>query len=331
MKVLCIGESTYDIYVAVDGYPLENSVNKYQERIEHGGGAMNNIAFMLGKWAEESYLATVVGTDDYGTKIKKELETAGARIDFIETSYEKSTNIAMTLHNKTNGSNTVYNLNNNITLKKFSFSVSPNILVVDGTDYAASLASLERYKDAKKIMFMNNITKENLDLSKYCDYIIMSKEVSESLVNQRIDYNSSMSIVNVYNLVKQRFTRAEIIINISNFGVVYSSEKEIKITPTLTTVNRVDLSGELESFTGAFIYCLGNGYELEKAICYGTIAGAFATGNLTARGALPAKEEVINYYNTKFDLLTAGSTSNPQVAQPQPEQKISEMPEEWTP
>ena len=93
MKVLCIGESTYDISVNTNYFPLENSFNIFNERVETAGGMIPNIAYFLGKSNIEVYNASMVGNDDYGSFIKKELEVAHVKTDFIETSYQDKTNI----------------------------------------------------------------------------------------------------------------------------------------------------------------------------------------------------------------------------------------------
>lgn len=304
MKVLCIGESSYDIFVSVPSFPLENSKNKYSERVECGGGLINNIAYLLGKWDVENYLATAVGNDEYATKIKKELETAGTKIDYIETHYDKPTNLTMYLNNTQNGSATSFNLNNSMVLKKYTFAVDPDIVVADGTDYTATLTSFEKYTSAIKILVVNEVTKENTDLSKYSNYIIYSKNAAELITNSSIDYNNSATLSYLYNSLKQRYSKAEIIINISGYGTLYQVNNEIKIMPALSNLQRIDYSGEMDAFVGSFIYCLTNNYEIEKAITYAVIASSLSTTKLTARQSIPTQSEVINYYNTKFGIAS---------------------------
>ena len=47
MKVLCVGESTYDICVNTNYYPTENSINRFENRLESSGGLVPNIAYFL--------------------------------------------------------------------------------------------------------------------------------------------------------------------------------------------------------------------------------------------------------------------------------------------
>ena len=76
MTILSIGRTSYDITCPVEEYPVEGTKYLLNEKIESGGGSAANIAYLLGKWGETSYFAGVIGSDDYGNKIKKDLEQA---------------------------------------------------------------------------------------------------------------------------------------------------------------------------------------------------------------------------------------------------------------
>ena len=100
MTILSIGRASYDITCPVDEYPVEGTKYLLNEKIESGGGTAANAAYLLGKWGETSFFAGVVGSDDYGSKIRKELEQAAVRTDLMENSYEIGTPISVILVNK---------------------------------------------------------------------------------------------------------------------------------------------------------------------------------------------------------------------------------------
>ena len=72
MKVLCIGSSNIEVTCPVDGQITEESNLKLVEKYECGGGNAGNIAYLFGKWGVETYIASMVGADDFASKIKKE-------------------------------------------------------------------------------------------------------------------------------------------------------------------------------------------------------------------------------------------------------------------
>lgn len=72
MKIMCIGQSAYDITLPLDHYPIENKKVRIQGKVECGGGSASNCAYLLAKWGMDVYFAGVVGNDYYGEKIKEE-------------------------------------------------------------------------------------------------------------------------------------------------------------------------------------------------------------------------------------------------------------------
>ena len=84
MKILCIGQSAYDITLPVDSYPVENKKIKIgNKKIECGGGSANNCAYLLGLWGCDVSLASPIGNDIYGKKIKEELLKVNVNIDYF--------------------------------------------------------------------------------------------------------------------------------------------------------------------------------------------------------------------------------------------------------
>ena len=84
MKILCIGQSAYDITIPTESFPEENKKYKIHEVYECGGGSANNASYLLAKWHDEVYLASSIGKDDYGRKLKNELESVGVNTKYIE-------------------------------------------------------------------------------------------------------------------------------------------------------------------------------------------------------------------------------------------------------
>ena len=110
MTILSIGRTSFDIFCPVDEYPVEGTKYLLSEKIESGGGTAANVAYLLGKWGETAYFAGVVGSDDYGNHIRKELEQVMVKTDMMETSYEYGTPVSVILVNKKNGTRTRFDV-----------------------------------------------------------------------------------------------------------------------------------------------------------------------------------------------------------------------------
>jgi len=53
MKILCIGNVSYDITYSMDEYPVENFKYRVKDKTVGGGGPSSNAAYLLGKMGYE--------------------------------------------------------------------------------------------------------------------------------------------------------------------------------------------------------------------------------------------------------------------------------------
>lgn len=300
MKVLVIGHSSYDISCPVDEYPKENTKYRLDEVYTCGGGPAGNAAFLLGKWGVETYYAGVVGSDDFGNKIKKEFENIGVHTEYLETNYEKPTSISFVMINKQNGSRTLFNIaGERPNLKKYEFTIDPDIILIDGHEYSASIAALNKYPNAISIIDAGRITPELLELCKMTKYVVTSKGFAETVAKMKFDFTNPNTLVQIYSAVKNKFPKAEIVITLEDKGCLYAVNNEIKIMPGLKT-SAVDTTGAGDIFHGAFTYAISKGFDLEKCVRYANITAGLSIQKIGARLSIPSITEVSNYYNEKF-------------------------------
>lgn len=324
MKVLVIGHSSYDISCPVEEYPVENTKYRLDENAMCGGGPAGNAAFLLGKWGVETYYAGVVGSDDFGSKIKKELETAGVNTDYVETNYEKPTSLSFILINKKNGSRTLFNIaGERPSLKKYDFTMEPDVILIDGHEYAASMAAINKYPNAITIIDAGRITPELKELCKYCKYLVTSKGFAETITKTKIDFTNPNSLVQVYTALKNNYPKSEIIVTLEDKGCLYAINNEIKIMPGLKVTPK-DTTGAGDIFHGAFTYAISKGFDLEKTVRYANIAAGLSVTKIGARLSIPSIAEVSNYYNEKFP--SAGMQQQPQVNNQQPNVNVQSQP-----
>lgn len=305
MKILCIGESLLEITSSITESINEGKNLKLEENIECGGGHAGNVAYLLGKWGIETYIASMLGADDNASKIKKEYETIGVKTDYLETSYDKKTAESIVLINKNSKVNTTLDIVSNNHLKRYSFGIEPNIIISDGHDFNATVAACDKYPNAISYLLASKNNKEVFELCKYVKNIIFNKEIAEEITATKVDFNNSSTIVDIYNKLKQRYSNAEIIITLGEMGSVYSINSQVKIMPVVKN-EVIDTNGAGDVFSGAFIYAMARNFGLEKSIAYATIAASFSVTKLTSRMSIPTLTEVSTYYDSKF-----GAQNNP--------------------
>jgi len=300
MTILSIGNSSFDITCPIEDYPVEGTKYLLNEKIESGGGTAANVAYLLGRWGENSYFAGVNGSDDYGSKIKKELEQAMVKTDLMETSYEVGTPVSVILVNKKKGTRTRFDVvGGQPQLKKYDYTIMPNVIFSDGKEYAATINALNKFPNAVSVVDAGRVTKDLLELCKFVRYIICSKGFAETVSGLKIDYNNSASLVNVYKKLKQKYPNNNIIVTLEEMGAMYLVEGEIRIMPGIKTTV-VDPSSSGDIFHGAFVYCLANNFDIEKAVTYSNIAAGLSVSKMGGRPSIPTIKEVVAYYNAKF-------------------------------
>ncbi len=314
MKILCIGHASYDISCLMDNFPNENHKFTVTEKIETGGGQAANEACMLAKWGVDTYLAASVGSDSYGEKLKKEFEMFGVKNPCIETSFDKDTSVSFVIINKTNGSRTVINISDEKSsphLKKEEFPIEPDLVLVDGYEYHASLSALNKYADKITIIDAGKATPEIIELSKLCKYIVCSKDFAEAVSGTKAEIHNPSTLLTMYNRLKERYPKSEVIITLEEYGALYSFNNEIKVMPGIK-VDVKDTTAAGDIFHGAFAYCILNSYSIEKAIAYSNIAAGLSCTIVGGKLSIPNLNTVITYYNNKVGVQNETTPPNMQ-------------------
>ena len=316
MKVLCIGHSSWDITVPVDDYPTENVKYRFNEKYAAGGGPAGNAAYLLGKWGVDTVIATSIGSDDYGTKIKKEFQSVNVNTDYVETSYEKDTSFSFILVNKKNGSRTVFNVTSeHLPLKKLTYEFTPDIILTDGHDYATSQNAISKYPHAISVIDAGRPVQEVIELCKYIKYIVCSKEFAETVTGLKMDFNNPQTLVNVYTKLQNKYPNSNIVITLESHGALYQVNNQIKIMPGLKC-NVVDTTGAGDTFHGAFVYGLANNFDMEKVITLANIAAGLSVQKMGSRLAIPALSDVLDYYTKKMGATQAAPSGEANTQTP---------------
>lgn len=298
MKILCVGHAAYDITIPVSSFPKENTKNRVTERIECGGGPANNAAYLLGKWGMDTTFAGIVGNDDYGFKIKEELEAVGVNTSYLMMSNDGVTTSSFVVANKENGTRTI------LTYRPSSFQMpnieiieEPDIILLDGQEFECSKKILEQYPKAITIIDAGRNVYEVVELCKMVDYVVCSKDFAEDVTSEKLD-GSGQQYIKVMRLLQDKF-HTNVIVTLESSGCLYEYQNQIKIMPSIS-VQAIDTTGAGDIFHGAFTYAIANHYSLEDCLRIGNIAGALSVTKLGSKNSMPEKEEMKQYYD-KFE------------------------------
>lgn len=295
MKILCIGQATYDITLPVDNYPLENKKIKTSQKVECGGGSASNVAYLLSKWNLESYFAGVIGEDYYGQRILKEFSDIGVNTKYLQISPQHHTPSSFIINNKENGSRTIVtNRDNNIKLQNIELKDSFDIIFLDGYEEEFAKKAILKNPKAIKIIDAGSLNDRTVNLSKLCDYIVCSKDFAEDYTKIQIDYNNLDTIADVYEKLTKSF-KGKVLITLEEKGS-FTDYNGYKIIPSIQ-VEAIDSTGAGDIFHGAFVYCIANNFDLIKSMKISNICGALSVLNIGGRYSIPELNDVMEVYN----------------------------------
>lgn len=296
MKILCIGQSAYDITLPVKQFPKENIKIKIgNNKVECGGGASNNAAYLLGFWGSEVYLASVIGKDFYGEKIKKELNNVHVNIKYFEELEDMETTTSYIICNIGNGSRTI--ITNKNPLMKFTkltkIDLKPDVILVDGNDYELALDTIKSNENAISIIDAGSIKEGVIELCQNVDYVLCSNNFAREFTKIDFKYDDLSALKRVYDILEYNFKNI-VVITLEAKGCFTKINNEYKIIPSIK-VEGVDSTGAGDIFHGAFTYFIANNYDFVKALRLANIAGALSVKKIGSKNSMPSLSEVLSY------------------------------------
>lgn len=294
MKAICIGHSTFDTTIPMEEYPKENIKYRLKRHIECGGGPASNGAYLLAKWGIDTTIASVVGNDYYGTKIKEDFTNIGANTKYLEMKDEIDTTSSYIIANLSNGSRTV------MTAKKDSVSKLDqtidemyDLILIDGEHPETAKEVLLKNPQAISVLDAGRLTDERRELGKLVTYLVCSHDFAEDFTHKKTDVRDFNTLIEIYESLKKYF-KTNVIITLEANGSFTMIDGKYKLIPSVK-VTALDSTGAGDIFHGAFTYFVGMEYPLEEAIKKASIAGAISVTRIGSRKSIPALGEVLEY------------------------------------
>ncbi len=290
-QVLCIGHSAYDITMQVEEYPKENSKVRIGKTISCAGGAATNAGILLSKWGYDTYLASVVGNDDYAKAIEKELSALGIHLDYFQISNTFDTTVSYILASRKNGSRTiVVSRTKQTEMEDVVFEITPDAILLDGEELNLSLKALEMFPNSLSILDAGSLKPNMLLLASKVDYCITSKDflMEYCKISEPLDQTK---LVEGYEKMKKDFGTS-IIVTLGEEGSFTKDEQGYHLVPSIK-VDAIDTTGCGDLYHGAFLYFMKEGYPLLESMRYANITGALAARGLGRINSVPSLQEVL--------------------------------------
>lgn len=304
MKIMCVGQSAYDITLPIDHYPIENKKVRIPTKVECGGGSASNCAYLLAKWGIETYIAGIVGNDFYGHQIIKEYESVGVNTKYLDVSDEYPTTASYIISNTTDGTRTILtNRKDGIHMNDKEITDEFDYLLFDGYEKDFSLKLIDKNPQAISILDAGSVKEATIELAHKVDYVICSHDFAEEYSKVKIDYEDTNTIINAYNELKKSFKN--VIITLEHKGCfTYVEGKGYIIIPSIP-MKAVDSTGAGDIFHGAFMYCIANKFDIIKTMRFANITGALSVRKIGGRYSIPELQEVEETYNANISQFNA--------------------------
>jgi ribokinase len=300
LKAITIGRATFEINLVVDKLPDEGTVNEYFDKGGNIGGGTGIVGTALSKWGVAVAMATVLGNDNNGTRVRKILESLRIDTRYIEPSYDNDTPLSLIVSNNNSGRHTVYNLSDKfVSLKKLDFDFQPDFIYSDGYDATQTKNLFERYPHSIRILDGTMISAAVIEDIKKANYVVCSIPFAEYVSKVKIDVQDPSSLVRCYQSLKKKYLYTEFVVTLGERGALYCINNQIKVTPSLK-VKTVDTYGCKDIFRAAFSYVIGSGGDVEKATKMGCIAAGLAATKVGGYDAIPTLEEMKNLYEQNY-------------------------------
>ena len=313
MKILCMGQITYDYSLPIDGFPIEGLKYNLKEKIESSGGGACNAAYLLAKWNEEVYLSAAVGNDELGSKIRKDIEDAGIHAHTVEIAFDSKTPISFILINKNTGNKTSFAISETEPhVKKYELDFIPDIIYFDGYEYTSTISIVNKFPNAITIFDASEYTKQNVEMCPYAKYIIASQAFAEGLTGQKMDFANPTTLLEIYKKVAAKYPNSQIVITLKDHGAMYLDQNQIKVMPGLKVESIKDATGAGDIFRAAFVAGIARNYDIEKNIRIANISAGLSLKTIGAKDSIPLFSDVAQYYETKFGAI---ETAAPKVEQ----------------
>ncbi len=338
-RALCIGHLSYDITLPLEGYPIENTKYQIDRILESSGGPAANAASLLSQWGIETTFLGTVGGDSYGERALKDLENSGVHTRNVLRKEEYTTPLSIILVNTQTGSRTIVNRRGHgriraseaVALFRSLQTAPPDLLLFDGHEPEASLASLESFPQAISILDAGSLRTGTELLAPLVDYCIASERFAREVaatdsrtdipptdkpLDESLDsfpYGYLLIALNARGIRHPVITLGEKgCCFLESAEPLYDSDSLLntasclnqatQVTPPIAhagfslsayPAKAVDTTGAGDIFHGAFAAALLWGKSLREALLLATVASGLSVERLGGRTSIPPYEEVM--------------------------------------
>jgi sulfofructose kinase len=292
VSALCIGHASWDLCMQVNAYPAEDSKSETTALLESGGGPAANAAWLLSRWGVPTALAAVVGQDDYGDKVIKELAGGGIDCRLVQRRAGYATPVSFIIVNRAAGSRTIINRKvpaNGLKLSPERLDgLNPGLLLFDGHDLEASLTAMAAFPSALTVLDAGSLREGTSILAGKVRYLVCSERFAGQVTGEG-------DVLGRWQRCLGRLRelyRTVVVITLGSGGCAFDDGQHQVHLPALPVEAR-DTTAAGDIFHGAFAYGLLKGMSLAKTLEVSTVAAGLSVEKPGGRPSVPGLDDVL--------------------------------------
>ena len=290
-KILCIGQSAYDMTIPLSEPIVENQKYRIEQKLECGGGPAFNASCLCGMWGAGVCLISRIGTDDYGGKLRKIAEENRVDLSFLIPDDEIETPHSYIFSNGANGSRTLFNFPGRKKETEYELpEAEVDVILSDGHEPDISLDAIRKYPQAVSLVDAGTCRNTTLRVAKEVDYLVCSEDFARQYTGKTIDLDDWESCERIFREIEE-INGKYAVVTLGEKGLLYRDGGDIKRLPAYPA-EAVDTTGAGDIFHGAFAYGLWEKMSILDILRLSSMASSLSVRRQGSQTSIPALENV---------------------------------------
>lgn len=299
-KILVVGSLNMDFVIDTDKMPVPGETVLGNNFSLSPGGKGANQAYAIGKIGGNISMIGAVGNDEYGKKLKENLQSVNVDVTPIEVIENENTGCAFVTVDKSGENNIVViqgtnkmitkeTINKNINLIKESDIVLMQLEIpIDVVKYAITLA-----KEYGKTVILDPAPAQANVLDDVFDKIDFAKpNETELSILTGMPTNNIEEIIAAARVLNEKGIK-NVLVTLGKKGSMIVNKEECTHFE-VPQVPIVDTTAAGDSFIATFAIGLSNGTPIHECIKFANKVANFVCTRKGAQSSIPTKEEVQN-------------------------------------
>jgi sulfofructose kinase len=295
-----VGQCSLDILGRLPRYPAVDRKAELSELLLQGGGPVATALVTLARLGVPAAFVGKVGGDDFGRRIRRELEQEGVDCRYLVVDETGTSQIAFISVEQNSGLRNIFwhaGSARDLTAADLPLGLIARcrVLHLDGLQHAASMAAAKEARRCGVITVLDggSVREGTLELLPYIDHLVVSSRFARQLSGDRTPEKQLPELM-AYG------ARAATITVGKKGSYTFSREEGLFHRPAFA-VQAVDTTGCGDVFHGGYIYGLLQNWPLTRTVRFAAACAALKTRALGGRTAIPGADEVARFLLSRED------------------------------